>query len=76
MILDNLIDIKADGTFQLNRRYFNYAVGLTMTNSKFDKLFGGLPRPREGTLTQREMDIARSIQAVTEEIVLRLAGSV
>jgi carbamoyltransferase len=75
-ILDNLIDLKEDGTFQLNMRYFNYAVGLTMTNSKFDKLFGGLPRPREGTLTQREMDIARSIQAVTEEIVLRLARTV
>jgi carbamoyltransferase len=75
-ILENLIDIKADGTFQLNMRYFNYTVGLTMTNSKFDKLFGGPPRPREGTLTQREMDIARSIQAVTEEIVLRLARTV
>ncbi len=75
-ILDNLIDLKEDGTFQLNMRYFNYAVGLTMTNSNFDKLFGGLPRPREGTLTQREMDIARSIQAVTEEIVLRLARTV
>ena len=72
-ILDNLIDLKADGTFQLNMRYFNYAVGLTMTNRKFDKLFGGPPRPREGLLTQREMDIARSIQVVTEEVVLRLA---
>jgi carbamoyltransferase len=72
-ILDNLIDLKADGTFQLNMRYFNYAVGLTMTNREFDKLFGGPPRPREGVLTQREMDIARSIQVVTEEVVLRLA---
>lgn len=75
-ILDNLIDIKEDGTFQLNMRYFNYTVGLTMTNRKFDKLFGGEPRPREGALTQREMDIARSIQAVTEEVVLRLARTV
>jgi carbamoyltransferase len=57
-------------------RYFNYAVGLTMTNRKFDKLFGGPPRPREGTLTQREMDIARSIQVVTEEVVLRLVRNV
>ncbi len=75
-ILDNLIDLKEDGTFQLNMRYFNYAVGLTMTNSRFDKLFGGPPRSPEGTLTQREMDLARSIQAVTEEIVLRLARTV
>ncbi|HDN26125.1 MAG TPA: hypothetical protein ENG03_03335 [Thioploca sp.] len=75
-ILDNLIDLKEDGTFQLNMRYFNYTVGLTMTNSRFGKLFGGPPRPREGTLTQREMDIARSIQAVTEEVVLRLAKTV
>ncbi|OAD22827.1 carbamoyltransferase family protein [Candidatus Thiomargarita nelsonii] len=75
-ILDNLIDLKEDGTFQLNMRYFNYAVGLTMTNSQFDKLFGGPPRPAEGTLTQREMDLARSIQAVTEEVVLRLARTV
>ena len=75
-ILDNLIDLKEDGTFQLNMRYFNYAVGLTMTNKEFDKLFDGPPRPREGTLTQREMDIARSIQAVTEEVVLRLSRTV
>jgi carbamoyltransferase len=75
-ILDNLIDLKEDGTFQLNMRYFNYAVGLTMTNRQFDKLFGGPPRSREGTLTQREMDIARSIQAVTEEVVLRLVRNV
>jgi len=75
-ILDNLIDLKEDGTFQLNMRYFNYAVGLTMTNSQFDKLFGGPPRPAEGTLTQREMDLARSIQAVTEEVVLRLGRTV
>jgi len=75
-ILDHLIDLKEDGTFQLNMRYFNYAVGLTMTNRQFDKLFGGPPRPRESTLTQREMDIARSIQVVTEEVVLRLVRNV
>ncbi|KOR33206.1 hypothetical protein TI05_02480 [Achromatium sp. WMS3] len=75
-ILDNLIDLKADGTFKLNMAYFNYAIGLTMTNRKFAKLFDGPPRPKEGTLTQREMDIARSIQAVTEEVVLRLARTV
>ncbi|MCK5717853.1 MAG: hypothetical protein KAH77_10225, partial [Thiomargarita sp.] len=72
-ILEHLIDLKEDGTFHLNMRYFNYAVGLTMTNSRFDRLFGGPPRPREGTLTQREMDMARSIQVVTEEVVQRLA---
>jgi carbamoyltransferase len=75
-ILDNLIDLKEDGSFQLNMRYFNYTVGLTMTNRQFDKLFGGPPRPRESDLTQREMDIARSIQAVTEEVVLRLSRTV
>ncbi len=75
-ILDHLIDLKEDGTFQLDMRYFNYAVGLTMTNRQFDKLFGGPPRPRESTLTQREMDIARSIQVVTEEVVLRLVRNV
>jgi carbamoyltransferase len=75
-ILDNLIDIKPDGTFQLNQRYFNYSIGLTMTNSQFNKLFGGPPRSPEGTLTQREMDIARSIQVVTEEVVLRLAKTI
>lgn len=72
-IFDHLIDIKADGTFKLNMHYFNYAVGLTMTNTAFADLFGGPPRQPEGELTQREMDIARSIQVVTEEVVLRLA---
>lgn len=75
-ILEHLIDLREDGTFQLNMQYFNYAVGLTMTNRAFDKLFGGTPRRAEGQLTQREMDIARSIQWVTEEIVLRLARTV
>ena len=75
-ILDNLIDLKPDGTFQLNMKYFNYPVGLTMTNNKFAKLFGGPRRSPESTLTQREMDIAASIQVVTEEIVLRIARTV
>lgn len=75
-ILDNLLDLKEDGTFQLNMRFFDYAVGLTMTNKHFEKLFGGPPRRPESPLTQREMDIARSIQEVTEEIVLRLARAV
>lgn len=73
VIRDHLIDLKADGTFRLNMRYFNFATGLTMTNAKFDTLFGGPPRTPESPLTQREMDIASSIQAVTEEVVLRLA---
>lgn len=76
VILDNLLDLKADGTFRLNMAYFNYATGLTMTNRRFDKLFGGPPRKPEGQLTQREMDIAASIQAVTEEVMLRLARTV
>lgn len=75
-ILDNLIDLKEDGSFRLNMRYFEYATGLTMTNARFAKLFGAPARKPEGKLTQREMDIARSIQDVTEEIVLRLANTV
>ena len=73
LILDNLMDLKEDGTFRLDMQYFNYCTGLTMTNKKFDKLFGGPARQAEGELTQREMDIAASIQKVTEEVVLRLA---
>lgn len=72
-ILDNLIDLKEDGTFRLDMRYLNYCTGLTMTNSNFDKLFGGPPRKPETAISQREMDIAASIQAVTETVVLRLA---
>jgi carbamoyltransferase len=71
-ILDHLIDLKADGTFRLNMEYFDYATGLKMTNEKFDRLFGGPPRPRDQLLTAREMDLAASIQSVTEEIMLRL----
>ena len=72
-ILDEILDLKEDGTFRLNMDYFNYCTGLTMTNSKFDRLFNGPPRKPESKLTQREMDIAASIQVVTESVVLRLA---
>jgi carbamoyltransferase len=71
-IYDNLIDLKEDGTFRLKIDYFNYCTGLTMTNGKFDDLFGGPARKPETLLTQRDMDLARSIQEVTEEVVLRL----
>lgn len=73
MILENLIDLKDDGSFRMNLDFFNYATGLTMTNCRLDALFGGPPRPPEAPLTQREMDLAASIQAVIEEIVLRTA---
>src|SRR5215471_18519632 len=72
-IYDNLIDLKEDGTFRLKIDYFNYCTGLTMTNGKFDSLFGGPARKPETLLTQRDMDLARSIQEVTEEIMLRIA---
>ena len=75
-IYDGLLDLKADGTFRLNMDYFNYATGLTMTNARFDRLFGGPPREMETRLTQRDMDLARSIQDVTEEVMLRLARTV
>ena len=74
-ILEHLIDLKADGSFRLNLDYFDYCTGLTMTNARFAELFGGPPRKPEVWLTQREMDLAASIQAVTEEVVLRLARS-
>jgi carbamoyltransferase len=73
LILDKLLDLKEDGTFRLDMQYFNYCTGLTMTNGRFDELFDGPPRRAESRLTQREMDIAASIQVVTEEVVLRLA---
>ena len=75
LILDNLMDLKPDGTFRLDLDYFDYCTGLTMTNAKFDALFGGPPRGPETLLTQREMDLTASIQAVTEEVVLRLTRS-
>lgn len=70
-ILEHLIDLKPDGSFRLDMDYFNYCQGLTMTSPKFHELFGGPPRRPESDLTEREMDVAASIQAVTEEIVLR-----
>ena len=70
-ILEKLVDLKPDGSFRLDMSYFNYAAGLTMTNKKFDELFGAVPREPESEITQHEMDMAASIQQVTEEIVLR-----
>jgi carbamoyltransferase len=75
-IFSKLLDLKDDGTFRLNMDYFNYPVGFSMTNTKFHDLFGGAPRLPESELTQKDMDIARSIQDVTEEIVLRLARTI
>lgn len=72
-VLDHLIDVKSDGSFRLNQDYFDYATGLTMTSKRFDRLLDGPPRKPEQPLTQREMDLAASVQAVTEEVVLRLA---
>jgi carbamoyltransferase len=72
LILDRLIDLKADGSFRLDLSYFNYCVGLRMTNAKFEQLFGGPPREPESPFTQRDMDMAASIQSVTEEVMLRL----
>lgn len=76
IILNELIDVKDDGSFRMNMDYFNYPAGLQMTNNKFNKLFGGEPRKPESKLTQREMDLARSVQEVTEEIVLKLGNHV
>jgi carbamoyltransferase len=72
-ILDTLIDLKPDGSFRLDLDYFDYCTGLTMTNARFDALFGGAPRDPSELLTQRHMDLAASIQAVTEEVVVRLS---
>ena len=72
LIRDNLIDVKRDGSFRLNMEYFNYCTGLTMTNGGFHRLFGGPPRAPAEPLTQRDMDLARSVQLVTEELMLRL----
>lgn len=76
LIKTHLIDIKEDGSFHLDMRYFEYCTGLTMTNGRFNALFGGPPRHPESRLTQREMDLAASIQAVTEDIVIRLAKGI
>lgn len=75
-IYDHLINLKDDGSFRMNMDYFNYPVGLKMTNNKFAKLFDGPPRKPEAELTQREMDLARSVQEVTEEIMIRMARNV
>jgi carbamoyltransferase len=72
-IYANLLDLREDGSFRLNQKYFNYLSGLTMTSDAFSELFGGPPRVPESPLTQREMDLARSVQDVCEEIVLRMA---
>tara|TARA_Y100001936_G_scaffold85716_1_gene84040 strand:+ start:537 stop:2369 length:1833 start_codon:yes stop_codon:yes gene_type:complete len=77
VILENLIDVKEDGSFKLNMKYFNYATGLTMTNNKFSELFGEPVRnPKNEKLTQFHMDIAASIQSVTEEIIIKLTKSI
>jgi carbamoyltransferase len=73
LILKHLIDLREDGSFTMNQKYFNYLAGLTMTNEAFDELFGGPPRKPESKLTQKEMDLARSVQEVTEMIMMRMA---
>src|SRR5438874_10570869 len=75
LILEHLVDMKEDGSFRLDLGYFDYCTGLTMTNSRFDALFGGKPRDPSEPLDQRHMDLAASVQQVTEEIVLRLTRS-
>ncbi len=74
LILEHLMDLKEDGSFRMDMSYFNYCQGLTMTSKKFHALMGGLPRPAESEVTQREMDLAASVQAVTEEVMLRTAN--
>ncbi len=76
VILNELIDLKEDGSFKMNMKYFNYCAGLTMTNEKFHNLFGQPPRPAEGKLNQQYMEVAASIQAVTDEIMVRMARHV
>lgn len=76
LIKEHLIDIKEDGSFHLNMDYFDYCTGLKMTNERFDRLFGGPARTAETDLTQREMDLAASVQAVTEEVVIKLAKGI
>jgi carbamoyltransferase len=75
LILDNLMDLKADGSFRLDQRYFDYCTGLTMTNGEFDRLFGGSSRRPDEPVRQRDMDLAASIQAVTDEVMLRMTRS-
>jgi carbamoyltransferase len=73
VILNELMDLREDGSFRMNQAFFNYLTGLTMTDGSFDRLFGGPPRKPESKLTQREMDLARSVQVVCEEVMLRMA---
>jgi carbamoyltransferase len=73
LILEHLLDLHEDGSFDMNMRYFGFLAGLTMTNERFHALFGGPPREPESDITRREMDLASSIQAVTEEVVMRMA---
>ncbi len=73
LILKELMNLREDGSFTLNQKYFNYLSGLTMTSRAFDELFGGPPREPESKLTQKEMDLARSVQEVTEEVMMRMA---
>jgi len=76
LILTELMDLKEDGSFRLNMEYFNYCTGFTMTSGKFDRLFGGPPRKPESLLNQRDMDLARSVQEVTEEVMLRMTRTI
>lgn len=76
LILTELMDLKEDGSFRLDMKYFDYCTGFTMTNGRFDRLFGGPPRKPESLLTQRDMDLARSVQDVTEEVMLRMARTI
>lgn len=76
LILSELMDLKEDGSFRLNMAYFDYCTGFTMTNGRFERLFGGPPRKPESPLTQRDMDLARSVQDVTEEVMLRMARTI
>jgi carbamoyltransferase len=74
-IYEHLIDVKEDGSFRLDQQYFNYCTGLTMTNARFDALFGGPPRKADERLEQKHMDLAASVQKVTEDVMLKLARS-
>jgi len=72
IIKDKLLEVRDDGSLKMNHKYFSYAHGLRMTNGAFDKLFGGAPRKPESSITQKEMDLARSIQVITEEVMLKM----
>merc|ERR1711991_283870 len=76
LIRDNIVDIKHDGSFHLNMSYFNYCTGLTMTSEKFHKLFNKKPRLVSDSITQKDMDIAASIQNITEEILVKIAKNI